>query len=56
MKRKQNNLEPLKQKREGYIMVNEANNVEIKCTPEFKQIWLARGFKVVKHSRELRLI
>lgn len=42
-----NFIEDLKKERTGYIMKNDSNGVEIKCTEEFVDAWKARGFKIV---------
>lgn len=53
---KKSNLKLLLEKKFGYIMFNEADNVHIKCTPEYKETWLSMGFKVVKTTSNLQLI
>jgi hypothetical protein len=55
MKRKHNHLEKLIKQRLGYVMFNEQENVEVKCTPEFKRLWVERGFKV-KEEKSLQLV
>lgn len=53
---RKSNIKVLLEKKFGYIMFNEEDNVEIKCTPEFKETWLSLGFKVVKTTNKLQLV
>lgn len=50
------NFKVLMEKKFGYIMFNEEDNVKIKCTPEYKETWLSLGFKVIKETNNLQLI
>lgn len=53
---KKSNIKVLLEKKFGYIMFNEEDNVEIKCTPEFKETWTSLGFKVIKTTDRLQLV
>jgi hypothetical protein len=33
---------------DGFVMKNDSNGVEVKCTEQFVKHWIARGFKVVE--------
>ncbi|WAB25012.1 hypothetical protein M3_0061 [Lysinibacillus phage vB_LfM_LysYB1] len=49
-KKGKNFIENLKKERMGYVMKNDSNGIEIKCTEEFVDAWKARGFKIVSNQ------
>lgn len=50
-----NDMKDLKRKREGYIMKNTNNNIEIKCTDKFVGYWEQLGFVVIE-SKKIALV
>ncbi|RKP51385.1 hypothetical protein D7Z26_16440 [Cohnella endophytica] len=40
-------LDELTKEREGYVMRNPENGIEIKCTEEYVKVWEKRGFMIV---------
>ena len=53
---RKSSLKVLLDKRFGYVMFNEEDNVQIKCTPEYKETWVSLGFKVILITKNLQLI
>jgi hypothetical protein len=43
-----NAYDELSKEREGYVMRNESNGVEITCTEKFVKHWEQRGFMIVR--------
>ncbi|MFD0716116.1 hypothetical protein [Paenibacillus sp. GCM10027626] len=48
-------FDELSKEREGYIMKNPANGIEIKCTEKFIKHWEKRGFEIVSKGH-IRLL
>lgn len=46
----ENQFERLTEEREGYVMRNEKDGVEISCTEKFVDAWKQRGFIVVREG------
>ncbi|GIP35955.1 hypothetical protein [Paenibacillus sp. J2TS4] len=44
MEKEKTLLDELSQEREGYVMKNPSNGIEIKCTEKFVKHWENRGF------------
>jgi phage regulator Rha-like protein len=44
-------IKELKRKRDGFIMKNNENNVEIKCTDRFVKYWEELGFVVIEQKK-----
>jgi len=55
MEEKKTVFDELSKEREGYIMRNESNGIEIKCTEKFVKHWEKRGFAIVRKGL-IRLI
>lgn len=49
------NLDDLTEERDGYVMWNAKEEVEIKCTEKSVNYWKQRGF-VIKEQGKIRLV
>lgn len=43
-----NAYDDLRSEREGYVMRNKSNGVEITCTEKFVKHWEQKGFVIIK--------
>ncbi|MGP3610347.1 hypothetical protein [Anoxybacteroides rupiense] len=48
-------FDELTKERDGFVMRNEKNGVEIKCTEEFVEAWKKRGFEIIE-EKKIRLL
>lgn len=44
-------LKDLKRKRDGVVMINVKNNIEVKCTEKYVKFWEQLGFEVVEYKQ-----